>query len=200
MAISVNMLRLRLTRDAQPRWKNGQPAQTMTGVASRSCSQTLRVGGTSVLKPCPSRCIPFSSSTTGTASAAAILSRRGHVGELGIRARLRRRVLGLERHAADRAGARTDLPHLRVHRAGVDRARLGRRRSLARQVALGVGRELAPAAAAAEMVDLAAVLVAVRRARRIDHHAADRVLGHGGVTGVRRRLYRTGHDAAMYTP
>ena len=34
MAMSVNMLRLRETRDSQPRSKNGQPAQSTTGVAS----------------------------------------------------------------------------------------------------------------------------------------------------------------------
>ena len=34
IAISVNMLRLRVTSDCQPRSKNGQPAQSTTGVAS----------------------------------------------------------------------------------------------------------------------------------------------------------------------
>ena len=38
-AISVNMLRLRVTSDCQPRSKNGQPAQSTTGVANASCSQ-----------------------------------------------------------------------------------------------------------------------------------------------------------------
>jgi hypothetical protein len=38
-AISVNMLSLRVTSDRQPRTKNGQPAQSTTGVASTSCSQ-----------------------------------------------------------------------------------------------------------------------------------------------------------------
>src|SRR5260370_25759687 len=33
IAISVNMLVLRFTTDAQPRWKNGQPHQRTTGVA-----------------------------------------------------------------------------------------------------------------------------------------------------------------------
>jgi hypothetical protein len=37
-AISVNMLRLRLTIDIQPRSKKGQPAQRTTGVASTSWS------------------------------------------------------------------------------------------------------------------------------------------------------------------
>ena len=39
MAISVNMLVLRFTTEAQPRWKNGQPPQRTTGVASSSSSQ-----------------------------------------------------------------------------------------------------------------------------------------------------------------
>src|SRR5947207_7353990 len=34
----------------------------------------------------------------------------------------------LQRHAADRAAARPDLANLRMHRAGVDRLRIGRRR------------------------------------------------------------------------
>ena len=38
-AISVNMLSLRLTKEAQPRCKNGAPAQRTTGVAKTSCNQ-----------------------------------------------------------------------------------------------------------------------------------------------------------------
>jgi hypothetical protein len=38
-AISVNMLRWRLTTDAQPRWKNGQPAHSTTGVAKTNWIQ-----------------------------------------------------------------------------------------------------------------------------------------------------------------
>ena len=34
IAIRVNMLRLRVTSDCQPRTKNGQPAHSTTGVAS----------------------------------------------------------------------------------------------------------------------------------------------------------------------
>ena len=33
MAISVNMFRLRVTSDCQPRTKKGQPAHSTTGVA-----------------------------------------------------------------------------------------------------------------------------------------------------------------------
>ena len=38
-AISVNMFRLRLTSDSQPRRKNGQPPHSTTGVASASWTQ-----------------------------------------------------------------------------------------------------------------------------------------------------------------
>ena len=38
MVISVNMLVLRFTTEAQPRWKNGQPPQRTTGVARTNSS------------------------------------------------------------------------------------------------------------------------------------------------------------------
>ena len=38
IAINVNMLVLRLTTEAHPRWKNGQPPQSTTGEASSSSS------------------------------------------------------------------------------------------------------------------------------------------------------------------
>jgi hypothetical protein len=34
--ISVHMLKLRVTIDVQPRWKNGRAAHSTTGVASRN--------------------------------------------------------------------------------------------------------------------------------------------------------------------
>jgi hypothetical protein len=45
-----------------------------------------------------------------------------HVGKFGIGAAVRGGEFGFERHAADRAGARADLPDLGMHRAGVGRA------------------------------------------------------------------------------
>src|SRR5882724_2372395 len=45
-----------------------------------------------------------------------------HISEFGIGWRIEARDLRLQRHAADRAGAGTDLADLRMHRAGVDRA------------------------------------------------------------------------------
>ena len=44
-AISVNMLRLRVTSEAQPRSKNGQPAHSTTGVASASCEPVRQSAG-----------------------------------------------------------------------------------------------------------------------------------------------------------
>src|SRR6516162_338728 len=46
----------------------------------------------------------------------------GHVDQLGIWSCVSSCEFGLERHAADRTIAWPDLPNLRVHRAGVDRA------------------------------------------------------------------------------
>src|SRR3546814_12923125 len=67
-----------------------------------------------------------------------------------IRAFVERDCFRLERHAADRAGSRSLLADLRVHRAGVDRALgrvLGGVEVSARQVLLGIGEELGLAAA-----------------------------------------------------
>ncbi|MGY4413613.1 hypothetical protein ACVWW4_005349 [Bradyrhizobium sp. LB7.1] len=46
-----------------------------------------------------------------------------HVGELGVGTAVEARDLRLQRHAADRAAPRSDLAYVRMHRAGVDRAR-----------------------------------------------------------------------------
>src|SRR6185312_15893596 len=82
-------------------------------------------------------------------------------------------------HAADRAGARSLLPNLRVHRAGVDRAfdrRLGR---TGPKILLRIRGELRAAAGGAEIIGFAFVRMFMRRGRGIDRHAAD------GVDGVR---------------
>ena len=89
IAISVNMLRLRVTTDCQPRTKNGQPAHSTTGVASASCIQFDRV----LVDPAGARrrdAPPISSTTTGTVSASADPEAARHVGELGIGRRSRR--------------------------------------------------------------------------------------------------------------
>src|SRR3974377_1235478 len=56
-------------------------------------------------------------STTGVDSASEL-----QLDQLRIRPLVERNLLGLQRHAAYRAASRTDLPHFRMHRTGVDGA------------------------------------------------------------------------------
>ncbi len=72
-AISENMLRLRWTSEAQPRSKNGQPAQSTTGVAKRNCSQgrrspviARRTTGTARTRPIQKRRVMSASSGLGS--------------------------------------------------------------------------------------------------------------------------------------
>src|SRR5204862_4833886 len=86
-------------------------------------------------------------------------------------------------HAADWAGPRALLPHLRMHRAGEDgprRYRRGRREGGWIEIFCWVGGEFASATARAEEIALAAMDVAMRRRGRIDRHAADGILGSAG--------------------
>ena len=73
IAINVNMLRLRVTSECQPRTKNGQPAQSTTGVANSSWTQ-LEAAGDSACRF--SMCPPISSPNTGTVRTSAIQKRR----------------------------------------------------------------------------------------------------------------------------
>ena len=84
-----------------------------------------------------------------------------HVGKLGIGAGVGGGQFGLERHAADRAGARPDLADLRMHRAGVDGAgrRRARRFALCRDTSRGSAGEFRAAAGRAEIIGVAVVLV-----------------------------------------
>ena len=77
-AISVNMLRLRLRIERQPRTKKIEPAQTTIGVASTSWIQSDAARGTtrSSAGPNPGTYVPIVSTTIGTASAIAAQSRR----------------------------------------------------------------------------------------------------------------------------
>src|SRR5262249_20497411 len=100
-----------------------------------------------------------------------------HVGELWIGSALRAHQLGLERHAADRAGARSHLADLRMHRAGVNGAgwqrRGGSRRG--REITRRVSRELVAATGGTEVIGMALVAVPVLRRMRVYRHAAYRI-------------------------
>src|SRR5262249_12475434 len=84
-----------------------------------------------------------------------------HVGEFGIRRIVEACNLRLQRHAADRAGAGSDLANLWMHRAGVDRAGgnvgLPRFRFVFAEIFGGVSFEFGPTASRAEMKSLALV-------------------------------------------
>ena len=186
------MLRLRDTIDRAPRTKNGQPAQRTTGVARTQLNPVRRLR---------------TDDRVEVRNVAGHFERRHgnrqrhgdpepprHVDEFRIRPGLGGRRLGLERHAADRAASRPDLADFRVHRAGVDRSRGRARRRFGRRfadVALRLGEELLAAAGAAEMVRLARELGAVPGGRRVDAHAADRILGQ-----FRRSRPWRGYDRA----
>ncbi len=104
----------------------------------------------------------------------------GHVDKLGIGTGVRGRHFRFERHAADRTRAGALLPHLRMHRAGENRAGGHRSGGLPRrraEILSRIGGEFRPAAGRAEEVGFTAMDVAMRRLGRIDRHAADGVLG-----------------------
>ena len=74
-AISVNMFRLRVTSDCQPRAKNGQPPQSTTGVARTSWVQSHAAGPSAATRPGAS-ISPIASASTGTVSARLTQKRR----------------------------------------------------------------------------------------------------------------------------
>ena len=82
-----------------PRSKNGQPAQSTTGVASTNCTSAEAVWESGA-KP---KCAPISSTTTGSGQRGGNPQPPRHVGEFA--AVIGAAVFGLQRHAADRAGA-----------------------------------------------------------------------------------------------
>ncbi len=123
-----------------------------------------------------------------------------HVGELGIGTGGSAWHLWLERHAADRARARTRLADLWMHRAGVDRAFDDGRRFARLQVLLRIGNEFRAAAGGAEEIGVAVVIGAMLGSRRIDAHAADRVdFGSGRRVRV-MMLCRGAHDILPLIP
>lgn len=102
----------------------------------------------------------------------------GEVHQLRVRPGVLGRHVRLQGHAADRAVARPDLAHLRVHRASVNGARrgwrgLGRPGRLGVQVARWVGHELRATAGRAEVEHLAVMFGAMLGGSRVHCHATD---------------------------
>ena len=76
MAISVNMLVLRFTIDAQPRWKNGHPPQSTTGVASSNSIHGSQPPGSACCSGIPGSMSIMARMSNGTVSAKLIQKRR----------------------------------------------------------------------------------------------------------------------------
>ena len=111
----------------------------------------------------------------------------GEVNELGVTAMLMlgRHAHGLERHAADRAMARTLLHDLGMHRARVERASGERLRlALLVEIARGIGGEFAAAAVRTEMIGVTAMLVERLAGLWVDLHPAHGIDRHLHVSAV----------------
>jgi hypothetical protein len=140
------------------------------------------------------------------------------IAQLGVFVVIKARHFRLQRHAADGAYAGRGLAYLRVHRADVDRAGgscrshagilrpcvtmtlclqftgRGSRRPL-HKVCVRTGHETFAAARGADVVLRAKVHRVMRRARRVDAHAADRVDRQGLARSGRRMIVRRArHD------
>ena len=181
IAISVNMLRLRVPIDCQPRTKNGQPAHSTTGVARTSSTQPSTSGENASNEP--GRQVPaHRDDHDRDREHGADDEAPAHVEIVLARALVAGHHLRLERHAADRAAAGTLLPHLRMHRAGVDRI-LGTGRGRLGFAAIEIARrrrfKLLAAARRAEEIRRATVI------RRCFALAGSTLMPH---TGSRTRL------------
>ena len=75
-AISVNMFTLRLTREAHPRVKNGQPPQRTTGVARTNCTKVRRRLENTCWIGCAGNMSDMASSKRGTVRITLIQNRR----------------------------------------------------------------------------------------------------------------------------
>src|SRR6202011_3467058 len=99
-----------------------------------------------------------------------------HVNQFRVGRIVERDLFGLERHAADRAAAGTDVVHFRMHRTGVEGA--GRRRRLGRlrlKEFFRICRKSLAATRATEEILLAAVFEAMLCGLALDAHAAHRI-------------------------
>src|SRR6185437_135027 len=76
MAISVNMLVERFTTEAQPRWKNGHPAQRTTGLASASSIHGSHAAGITRGIGMPGSMLTMAITSNGAVSATLLQKRR----------------------------------------------------------------------------------------------------------------------------
>ena len=117
------MFRLRLTREAHPRVKNGQPPQSTTGVAKSNCTQVRRRAEKACCTGWPGSISDIASSKSGTVRSRLSQNRRRHVDQFGIRFLLHTHGPWFEGHTTDGAAARFGAHNLGVHGTGVHRPR-----------------------------------------------------------------------------
>ena len=187
----MNMLRLRVSTECQPRSKNGPPAHNTTGVARISWTQFDVARANQMIAA--EQMVAHLQEEHGHGQR----QRRPKIGACmstssGFGPLVGGHLDRLQSHAANRARARTDLADLRMHWAGVDRARRHRlrRRFIAREILLRIGGELAAAARRAKIVRASAMLGAVLGGMWIDVHPTHRVLGAGYLFGGRLGILR----------
>ena len=174
IAISVNMLRWRVTSDCQPRTKNGQPAQSTTGVARTSCSQLEPPGADQMIE---AEDMPAHARAQGSAGPGPRRSRTGASCRRVRHSAPASAVISTGSSAMPQIGQDPGpiLPDLGVHRAGEDGARRHSRPrpGACAEVGRRIGEELRPASGRAEKEWLALVIRLVSRLGWIDGHAAN---------------------------
>ena len=112
------MLRLRLTTDAQPRWKKGQPPQRTTGVARTNLIQASfrRKSVAERLRPQHGG---HGQDDQRRGQRQADPKSPRHEAEFGVDGLFPRNGKGFQRHAALGARARAAVADLRIHGASV---------------------------------------------------------------------------------
>ena len=177
--MSVNILRCRVTSERQPRLKNGQPAQSTTGVLRARIESSATHRSSSRLRRARHRDAPWPAGRPASVSDGADPEPPCHVTELGIRPpALRQHFFGSNAMPQIGQSPGLILLHLRMHRAGVDRARDSRRGRLvsaALRETRRVGVELLFAAGRAKVIGRARVRARTGSRVRLDLHAANRI-------------------------
>ena len=118
--ISVNIFKLRVTRDRQPRTKNGHPPHRTTGVASINSSHCQALGEANCISAeSPGKISAMATIRIGIVSATQTQNLSSHASKLGIFLLACAYRSRLQCHTANWAGPRFVPYDLRMHGAGV---------------------------------------------------------------------------------
>ena len=114
----VNLCQASVADRSQARSKNGQPAQTTTGVASANWTHSDSFMPMACRSGSPGVSSEIMNASTGTSQPNADPEPARHVHQFGVYL-FARDLARLKRHTTDRAGSRLASNDLRVHRARV---------------------------------------------------------------------------------